>query len=282
MTAADRAAVDITDADATARAVAGHELVINAAAWTDVEAAERAEAAATEVNGAAVARLAGACAASGIPLLHVSSDYVFAGSTRVPYPEDAPPGPVNAYGRSKLAGERAIRRLLPERGYIVRTAWLYGEHGPNFVATMLNCAARSPSVDVVVDHVGQPTWSTALARQLALLGRAAQLRVAPPGVYHGTSSGCTSRYELTRTLFHLAGLDPRRVRPVTGAHFPGPVRRPAYAVLAHDRWSAAGVAVQEPWHLQLRQALETPGLATLARRAREYPVQPAPLGTAGR
>ena len=109
------------------------DVVVNAAAWTDVDAAEAAEDAATALNGTAVAYLARACAAGGARLLHPSTDYVFAGDAGTPYPEDAPTAPVNAYGRSKLAGEEAIRALLPDRGYVVRTAWLYGEHGTNFV-----------------------------------------------------------------------------------------------------------------------------------------------------
>src|SRR5262245_30689489 len=132
VTAADRAALDITDPAAVRAAVAGHDVVVNAAAWTDVDGAESQEPEATALNGTAVAGLADACAAAGARLIQPSTDYVFRGDAARPYPEDAPTDPINAYGRSKLAGELAVRQALPETGYVVRTAWLYGEHGRNF------------------------------------------------------------------------------------------------------------------------------------------------------
>ncbi|MER6981232.1 dTDP-4-dehydrorhamnose reductase, partial [Streptomyces carpinensis] len=184
VTALDRERLDITDPAAVRAAVAGHRVVVNCAAWTDVDGAERAEQAATAVNGTGVRHLAHACADNGAILLHISTDYVLPGNARRPYPEDASTGPVNAYGRSKLVGERAVAELLPHTGYIVRTAWLYGAHGPNFVATVLELAARRETLDVVADQHGQPTWSRALARQLAALGRAALTGRAPAGVYH--------------------------------------------------------------------------------------------------
>jgi dTDP-4-dehydrorhamnose reductase len=256
VTAADRATLDITDPAAVADAVAGHDLVVNAAAWTDVDGAEAAEAAATAVNGEAVAGLARACAATGARLLQISTDYVFPGDARTPYPEDAPTGPVNAYGRGKLVGERAVATLLPRTGYVVRTAWLYGAHGRNFVATMLRLAAERETVDVVDDQHGQPTWTGALARQLAALGEAALRGTAPAGIYHGTASGRTTWYGLARAVFTGAGLDPDRVRPTTSDRFPRPARRPAYSVLGHDRWTAAGVPPQPAWTDQLAEALE--------------------------
>src|SRR3954452_24962057 len=198
VTALRRADLDITDPTAVKAAVAGPDVVVNAAAWTDVDGAEADEAAATAVNGTGARHVAAACAATGARLLHVSTDYVFPGDASAPYPEDAPTDPVNGYGRSKLAGEVAVRALLPDTGYIVRTAWLYGEHGPNFVATMLRLAATRETVDVVADQRGQPTWSGALAERLVDLGSCA---AAPPGVYHGTASGETTWYGLARAVF---------------------------------------------------------------------------------
>jgi dTDP-4-dehydrorhamnose reductase len=163
---------------------------------------------------------------------------------------------VNAYGRGKLVGERAVTELLPERGYVVRTAWLYGAHGRNFVATMLNLADRHETVDVVDDQRGQPTWTVALARQIAQLGEAAVAGRAPAGVYHGTASGTATWFDLARAAFELTGLDPERVRPTTSEKFIRPARRPSYSVLAHDRWAAAGVAVQPHWREQLAEALK--------------------------
>lgn len=258
VTAAERATLDITDPAAVAAAVTGHDLVVNTAAWTDVDGAEADEPAATRVNGEAVDLLAAACARTDARLIHLSTDYVFPGTGERPYPENAPTAPLNAYGRSKLVGEQAVRRRLPHTGYVVRTAWLYGAHGRNFVATMLRLAGQRETVQVVTDQIGQPTWTGALAAQLVALGRAAVAGRAPAGIYHGTAGGQASWYELARAVFAGAGLDPDRVRPTTSAQFPRPARRPAYSVLGHDRWWAAGVPVQPHWRDQLAQAL--PGL----------------------
>ncbi|MGC5020111.1 dTDP-4-dehydrorhamnose reductase [Micromonospora sp. DT47] len=257
VTAAARAELDVTDADAVRAAVTGHDVVFNTAAWTDVDGAEQAEAAATAVNGDAVAHLARACAEAGARLVHVSTDYVFPGDAASPYAEDAPTDPVNAYGRSKLAGERAVVRLLPETGYVVRTAWLYGAHGPNFVATMLRLAGQREHLDVVDDQQGQPTWSYALATQLMALADAALAGRAPAGVYHGTCSGRTTWYGLARATFALAGLDPDRIRPTTSDRFPRPAARPACSVLGHDRWAAAGLPPLPDWRDTLSDAFDS-------------------------
>jgi dTDP-4-dehydrorhamnose reductase len=267
LTALTRAELDITDAAAVKAAVAGHDIVINAAAWTDVDGAETAEPAATELNGTAVGHLAAACAAAGARLLHVSTDYVFSGDATTPYPEDAPTAPINAYGRSKLAGELAVLATLPESGYVVRTAWLYGEHGRNFVATMLRLAAQRETIDVVDDQTGQPTWSYALARQLVLLGQAATAGSAPAGVYHGTASGKVTWFGLARAVFAQAGLDPERIRPTTAQAYSRPARRAAYSVLGHDRWAVAGLKPMADWHPMLAEALARPGFRSLREGA---------------
>jgi dTDP-4-dehydrorhamnose reductase len=254
-TALRRAELDITDPDAVKAALAGHDVVVNAAAWTDVDGAEAQEAAATAVNGGGTRAVAAACAATGARLLHLSTDYVFPGEATAPYPEDFPTDPVNAYGRGKLAGERAVWELLPRTGYVVRTAWLYGTHGRNFVSTMLRLAATRDTVEVVDDQRGQPTWSYALAEQLHRLGEAALAGAAPPGAYHGTASGETTWYGLARAVFAGAGLDPDRVRPTTSDRFVRPARRPSYSVLGHERWIAAGLAPMGDWHSSLLSAL---------------------------
>jgi dTDP-4-dehydrorhamnose reductase len=253
-TALRRADLDVTDADAVKAAVAGHHVVINAAAWTDVDGAEASESAATAVNGTGTRNVAAACAATGAVLLHVSTDYVFPGNAGAPYPEDAPTDPVNAYGRSKLAGEVAVRELLPRTGYVVRTAWLYGAGGPNFAKTMLRLAASRETVDVVDDQHGQPTWSSALARQLLALGQAALAGAAPPGAYHGTASGQTTWFGFARAIFEEAGLDPDRVRPTSSDRFVRPARRPAYSVLGHGRWADAGLGPLPDWRTTLAKA----------------------------
>ncbi|HEV3171266.1 MAG TPA: dTDP-4-dehydrorhamnose reductase [Actinocrinis sp.] len=245
--ACDRNRLDVTDARAVHDAVRGCDIVVNAAAWTDVDGAEKNEADATALNGTAVENLATACAESHALLLHISTDYVFPGTARAPIPEDAPPEPINAYGRSKLAGESAVTRMLPRGGYIVRTAWLYGEHGRNFVTTILRAAEQRDFLDVVDDQRGQPTSAGALAAALLALGLSAMAEGAPPGVYHATCRGETTWYGLARAAFELTGLDPDRVRPTTTDKFPRPAPRPAYSVLRHDRWEAAGLPPLPAW-----------------------------------
>ena len=247
--AATRAELDVTDPAAVHDAVAGADVVLNAAAWTDVDGAETAEAAATAVNGDAVATLA---AAAGKRLIHLSTDYVFDGAATTPYGEDDPPAPVNAYGRGKAVGERAV---LAAGGSVVRTAWLYGAHGPNFVRTMLRLAAERETLEVVDDQQGPPTWSYALAGQVVALAGALAAGRAAPGAYHGTAAGSTTWFGLARAVFAEAGLDPRRVRPTTSDRFPRPARRPAYSVLGHDRWAGTGVAPLPDWRPMLTEAM---------------------------
>ena len=247
--AATRADLDITSPEQVRAAVTGADIVLNAAAWTDVDSAETEERAATAVNGHGVRLLA---AEAGNRLIHVSSDYVFDGFASSPYPEDAPHAPISAYGRGKAIGEQAV---LGAGGYVVRTAWLYGEHGPNFVRTMLRLAADRDTLDVVDDQIGQPTWSYALARLLVDLSRAAVAGRAAPGAYHGTAAGSTTWFGLARAVFVEAGLDPDRIRPTTSDRFPRPARRPAYSVLAHSRWAGTGVAPLTDWRTMLSHAM---------------------------
>ncbi|WP_329117209.1 dTDP-4-dehydrorhamnose reductase [Streptomyces sp. NBC_01465] len=258
----DRAALDITDAAAVRAALAEHRpaVVVNCAAWTAVDDAETREDEALRINGDGPRRLAEACAEQGVVLLQVSTDYVFAGDGEKPYPEDAPTGPRSAYGRTKLAGEQAVLELLPEAGYVVRTAWLYGAGGPNFVRTMIKLEGIKDTLDVVDDQRGQPTWTADLADRLVLLGRGALAGTAPAGVYHGTSSGETTWFGFTRAIFEALGADPERVRPTTSAAFVRPAPRPAYSVLGHDRWAEAGIEPIQDWSTALRQAM--PGLRT--------------------
>jgi dTDP-4-dehydrorhamnose reductase len=265
VTAAGRAELDITDPLAVRAAVVGHDVVINAAAWTDVDGAESAEVEATAVNGLGPAHLAVACADFGSTLIHVSTDYVFAGTAQTPYSEDAATGPVNAYGRSKLAGEAGV---IEQGGFVVRTAWLYGEHGRNFVATMLELAAKRDTLNVVDDQRGQPTWSLALAHRLVALAEAALAGTAPPGVYHGTAAGETTKFGLARAVFAAAGLDPERVRPTTSDAFPTPAARPCYSVLGHARWADIGMGPMEQWENALEQALHRPRFVAAAEAAR--------------
>jgi dTDP-4-dehydrorhamnose reductase len=250
VTALDRGGLDVTDASRIAAAVPGHDVVVNCAAWTDVDGAEAHEQEATRVNGLGPQLLAAACAASGARLVQISTDYVFDGTATTPYPEDAPPAPRSAYGRSKAAGETAVRSMLPDSSYIVRTAWLYGEHGRNFVRTMAGLEATRDTVDVVDDQRGQPTWTRDVAAAIADLVR----HDAPPGTYHATSSGETTWYGLARAVFEELGTDPDRVRPTTTDRFPRPAPRPAYSVLGHDAWGRAGLSPIRHWREALTES----------------------------
>ncbi|MFC8507226.1 dTDP-4-dehydrorhamnose reductase [Streptomyces sp. NPDC057411] len=249
----DRRALDVTDPDALAAAFARHrpDLVVNCAAYTHVEAAEGEEERALLVNGDGARHLAARCARHGTRLLHLSTDYVFPGDADTPYPEGHPTDPRNAYGRSKRAGERAVLELLPDRGAVVRTAWLYGRHGPNFVRTMIGRAGGEGPVDVVADQVGQPTWAADVARLLLALGRTPGAH----GVFHATNAGRATWYELACEVFRLVGADPGRVRPVSGAAFGGRAPRPRYTVLGHARWREAGIPPPRPWRAALGEAL---------------------------
>jgi len=257
--AARRAALDVTDPAAVERVVGGYDVVVNCAAWTAVDDAEAREGAAFAVNAAGPANLARACAWTGAWLLHVSTDYVFRGDAGEPYAEDAPLAPRSAYGRTKAAGEWAVRAELPDRHWILRTAWLYGVHGANFVRTMARREREQPGVDVVDDQRGQPTWTADLALRIADV-----LTVgAPAGTYHATSSGQASWFDLARAVFAARGADPDRVHPVPSAAFDRPAPRPAWSVLGHRRWSDAGLAPIRPWREALDEALRTGLLADL-------------------
>lgn len=249
-----RDGLDITDAWAVHDAVDAHRprIVVNCAAWTAVDDAEAREADALRVNGDGPGHLAEACAKTGARLVQVSTDYVFAGDAAGPYREDAPTAPRSAYGRTKQAGERAVSAALPDAGYVVRTAWLYGAGGRNFVSTMIELESARDTVDVVDDQYGQPTWTVDLADRLVRLGQAALAGTAPAGIYHGTSGGETTWFGLAQEIFRLLGADPGRVRPTTSTAFARPAPRPSYSVLGHDRWRRAGIEPIRPW----REALE--------------------------
>jgi dTDP-4-dehydrorhamnose reductase len=253
VTAAGRGDLDITDAAAVLAAVRGHDVVVNCAAWTAVDDAETQEGPAFAINAVGAANLARACARTGAALVHVSTDYVFAGDADQPYPEDAGLAPRSAYGRTKAAGEWAVRAELPDRHWIVRTAWLYGRHGSSFVRTMARLESARETVDVVDDQHGQPTWSRDLARRIVELVDAG----APAGTYHATSAGRTTWYGLARAVFAHLGADPDRVRPTSSEAFVRPAPRPAWSVLGHDGWSAAGLKPLRAWDDALAEAMAT-------------------------
>jgi dTDP-4-dehydrorhamnose reductase len=185
--------------------------------------------------------------------VQVSTDYVFAGDADSPYAEDAPLHPATAYGRTKAAGEWAVRAELPDRHHIVRTAWLYGAHGPNFVRTIARVAGEREHLDVVDDQFGQPTWSADVAARIVALLDAG----VPAGRFHATSSGQTSWFGLARAVLEELGEDPDRVRPTTSAAMARPAPRPAYSVLGHEGWERAGLSAPRDWRSVLSQAWPT-------------------------
>jgi len=250
VTAVDRDELDIRDPGACLAAVEGHDFVVNVAAWTAVDEAESQEAAAFAVNAVGPANLARACSAARVRMVQVSTDYVFAGDATSPYAEDAPPAPRSAYGRTKLAGEWAVQALCPQ-SWIVRTAWLYGAHGPNFVKTMARLATERDTVLVVDDQRGQPTWTVDLAGAIVRLVEAG----AQFGTYHGTSSGETTWYGFAQAIFAELGLDSARVLPTTTDAFPRPAPRPAYSVLGHEAWRGAALDPLPSWRKSLAKAL---------------------------
>jgi dTDP-4-dehydrorhamnose reductase len=252
VTGMDRAGLDVTDAASVTDAIARHrpDVVVNCAAWTAVDDAEAAEDQALAVNADGAARLAAGCAAAGARMVQVSTDYVFAGDAGRPYAEDDVPEPRTAYGRSKLAGERAVLGRLPGTGYVVRTAWLYGAHGPNFARTMITLEGQRPAVDVVDDQHGQPSWTVDVASQIIALVHSA----APPGIYHATSSGQTTWFGLAREIFGLLGADPARVRPIPSSELIRPASRPTYSVLGHAAWARLAVPPIGDWRQRLHRA----------------------------
>ncbi|QNE45972.1 dTDP-4-dehydrorhamnose reductase [Glaciihabitans sp. INWT7] len=259
-TALARADLDVTDLEAARSAVAGHDVVINASAYTKVDDAETNEADAFAVNATGAQNLAIAASEAAAKLVQVSTDYVFDGSATSPYDEATPLNPISAYGRTKAEGERLALAANPEGTYIVRTAWLYGAGGPNFAKTMLRLAASHDTVSVVTDQLGQPTWTGDLARQIVELLDAD----AAPGVYHATNSGEASWYDFTREIFQVVGLDPERVKSTTSSEFVRPAPRPDYSVLGHDGWAAAGLSPMRNWKAALSAAFSA-GALDLAR-----------------
>ncbi|MBU1249993.1 MAG: dTDP-4-dehydrorhamnose reductase [Actinobacteria bacterium] len=257
ITAVGRAELDITDPAACRTTVTGHDVVLNAAAYTAVDAAETDEPAAHLVNAIGAENLAAASRAAGAVLVQYSTDYVFDGAQNEPYAEDAPLAPVSAYGRTKAEGERRARATHPDGTIVLRTAWLYGEHGPSFVRTMVRLYREHGHLTVVNDQRGQPTWTRDLAEQT--------VRTLDAGVrnatLHGTNSGATTWHGFAQAIVENLGGDPHDVAPVPSAQFPRPAPRPANSVLGHDGWAALGLRPLRAWRHALDSAMANAGLA---------------------
>jgi dTDP-4-dehydrorhamnose reductase len=241
--------LDITDAEAVDAAAAHFAaqdgvLMINAAAYTDVERAEDEEERAFAVNDTGARNVARAAARQGLGFVHVSTDFVFDGASKAPYTEKDEPHPLNAYGRSKLAGERSVLEVCPT-ALLVRTAWVYGLGGSNFPLKIIELARRREEIQVVNDEFGSPTASIDLARGILELRR---LRAT--GLFNLTGSGSCSRYELAREIVSAAGLS-TRVLPVGRGFFPSKAVRPANSVLSMEKARRLGVEMP-PWAPSLR------------------------------
>lgn len=228
------------------------KVIVNCAAWTDVDGAEKNENDAFRVNSDGPENLAFAAKLSNSKLIHLSTDYVFSGESQAPWQIADQINPQSAYGRTKALGESRVLEANPENSFIVRTAWLYSPWGKNFAKTMTKLAIKGDSeVKVVNDQFGQPTSASDLAKQLIQLG----LSTSPAGVYHGTNSGQATWFEFAQEIFKLAGADLGRVTPVSLSEYPRPAKRPSYSVLSHDAWARTSVEPLRDWRIALADAM---------------------------
>jgi dTDP-4-dehydrorhamnose reductase len=241
----DRAQVDVADpiSASTIRAT-GCEVIIHAAAMTDVDACELDPERAHQVNANGTAHVTDAAQALGARLVYVSTDYVFDGTKHEPYIEADSPNPINTYGRSKLEGERIVERL-GGAGLVVRTAWVYGLGTRNFVTEILRLARSKPTLHVVDDQIGSPTWARDLAGAIRDL-----IATSASGIVHAAGRGACSRFDLARAIVALAALE-TEILPTTSDQFPRPARRPARAALAQCGLEALGLSTP-PWAESLR------------------------------
>jgi len=264
--ACDRARLDLADVDAIVRKVrdVAPTIIVNAAAYTAVDRAEQASDDAFAINARAPGVLADEARRAGALLVHYSTDYVFDGESDVPYAENAPASPINVYGASKLAGERAIA-ASGASALILRTSWVYARHGQNFLTTMERLAATRHELRVVVDQTGVPNWARGLARTTATLvaGGVDRLRERD-GLYHLSATGATTWYAFARAI--LCDRPDVAVVPITIAEYPTAARRPKHAVLDASRFARTFDFALPAWDAQLRECLNSPA---------EPPAQPA-------
>ena len=227
-------------------------VILNTAAWTDVDGAEMNQSAAYSVNALGPQNLAIAANRIGARLVQVSTDYVFSGDKAQPWNESSAHDPQSIYGSTKSEGEKFVQATLPANFYIVRTAWLYSAAGKNLAKTMTNLALNSADkIKVVDDQVGQPTFAEDLAKQIIEL----VLSGAPVGIYHGTNSGQATWFEFAQEIFKLAGAEISRVVPVSTSEYPRPAKRPQYSVLAHDAWRNTTLTAMRDWRIALAEAI---------------------------
>ena len=227
------------------------DVIVNCAAWTDVDGAETQEDRAFDVNQRGAALIAKAAKELQIPLIQISTDYVFSGIGSRPFGISDPTVPATAYGRSKLAGEREVLSIYPERSYILRTAWLYGQHGGNFPSTIIKKLLKSDEIlKVVDDQFGQPTWTKDLASQIVELLE----NQVPFGIYHATNSGQASWFEFSQHILSLMNESSNRVVPISTSAYPGLAPRPSYSVLDHSQWSGTNISPMRNWKNAFNEA----------------------------
>ena len=246
--------LDITQGSATRDFVAelSPKLIINCAAWTDVDGAEMNELRASKVNCDGAENIALAAKNCGAKLIHVSTDYVFSGEDKYPLQIDDAINPKSAYGRTKADGENRVLGAYPENSSIIRTAWLYSPWGKNFAKTMTRLAIYGDSdVRVVNNQMGQPTSATDLAKQIIDL----VLSSSPAGIFHGTNSGQGTWFDFAFEIFKFVGADVNRVVPVSSSEYQQLAKRPSYSVLAHDAWAKTTVQPMREWRIALEEAM---------------------------
>lgn len=246
-----RSELDVTDAN-QCLSVLEHvhpNVIVHCAAYTAVDKAESEHDAAFAVNGSGTRNVAEAAKAVGAKLCYISTDYVFDGTGNEPYTTEHQPNPQSVYGKSKLAGELAVQELV-DRHFIVRTSWVFGRYGNNFVKTMLKVGAEKQQIRVVDDQIGAPTYTYDLANLLLQLVKTEQY-----GMYHVSNSGSCSWYEFAKTIFQYAEM-PVEVVPCSTKQFPRPAERPAYSVLSHDAIRSAGFPPMRAWQDALRHYLK--------------------------
>ena len=243
--------LDITDRDAVIKCIGEYnpDVVINSAAYTDVDGCESNQETAYSVNGEGVRNLALACRDVDCPLVHISTDYVFNGENDRPWVEDDEIGPKSVYGKSKRQGEEAILEIL-DKYFILRTAWLYGINGRNFPKTMLDLSKDHSEITVVYDEVGSPTYTPDLANAIAEL-----IETDYYGIYHLTNSGSCSWCEFARYIFEVAGVDVNVV-PVTASEFARPAPRPHYSVLENRNWIEHGFKPLRSYKEAIKEYIE--------------------------